>query len=342
MGILYHLTVPPSTMSACDAVVQEVEALRHRFGGELLHLYPSRQPGTRFPRRWWGLQRLLHLRRAEKKTGLHHIYNPDPYLFDVLRFLRRPVVYTVVAGARGSDPDTTRRLARQVHTVVVSTEAELTRLHKWGIQNANVVRPGIDTSRFSHAPLPPDGPPTLLMGSAPWTQEQFRTKGVDVLLELAQQMPELRLIFLWRGILADEMAHRVRSAGLEQRVEVLSEQVDVNDVLARTHATVALSTGKALIKAYPHSLLEALVAGRPVLVGRSIPMSTYVEREGCGVVVEQVDVAGVSSALRTLLRDYASYQRRVLALDVGEWGLEAMVAAYGRIYDATLAECQAG
>ena len=35
MSVLYHLTVPPSPLAACDAVAQEVETLLAHFGGEL-------------------------------------------------------------------------------------------------------------------------------------------------------------------------------------------------------------------------------------------------------------------------------------------------------------------
>ena len=45
----------------------------------------------------------------------------------------------------------------------------------------------------------------LLAGSAPWTREQFHSKGVDALLKVAQQVPSLRLIFLWRGLLLREV-----------------------------------------------------------------------------------------------------------------------------------------
>lgn len=333
MNILYHLTIPPSPMSACDAVVQEVETLRDHFGGEISHLYPGRTPGTRFPRRWWGMHRLPYLHKAESQTTIHHIYNPDPYPFDVLRYLRRPIIYTIVAGAWSAAPATVQRLSQQVHTLVVSTKAESTRLCEWGIQNVTVVRPGIDVSRFSHTPPPSTTPPTLLMGSAPWTRAQFRTKGVDSLLELAQQVPDLRLIFLWRGVHVDEMTQRVQSAGLEKRVEILNEQVDVNAVLARVHAVVALAARDTLIKAYPHSLLEALAAGRPVLTSRSIPMAQYVEQTGSGLVVEQIDAASIKLALDTLLQNYHEYQNHAQNISKSDLALETLVQTYGRIYN---------
>jgi glycosyltransferase involved in cell wall biosynthesis len=334
VSVLYHLTVPDSPMSSCEAVHQEAELLRKRFGGSVFHLYPGRTPGTRFPRRWWGLQHLFGLRRAELGTSLHHVFNPDPYPFSVLRFLRRPIVYSVVAGVRAGNRVNAQRLAALVHTVVVSSDVDRSRMQDWGVKNTALVRPGVEVERFRYRPLPAEHPPTLLMGSAPWTMEQFHTKGVELLLALAQQTPELRLIFLWRGVLADEMNQRVRDSGLEGRVQVLNEHVDVNRTLARVHAAVILATGNAVIKAYPHSLLEALAAGKPVLVSSSVPMARYVEQQRCGVVVRHADVGSLKDAVRELMDAYSDYQKRASNLAVRDFSAKNMLCDYGRIYGA--------
>ena len=332
MRPLYHLTVPSSTLSACDAVVQEVHALRAHFGGDIVHLYPGHVPGTRFPRRWWGLQRLLFLLRADRQVACHHCYNPDPYLFAVLRLLRRPIIYTAAAGVQRADPTTVRTLAQHIHTLVVATEDERALLAAWEVTNVAVVPPGIEVGRFTYTPLPMGTPPTLLMASAPWTLAQFESKGVTALLALAQEMPDLHLVFLWRGVLADEVLRRVRAAGLEARVEVLNRQVDVNTILSRVHATVVLAEGNALIKAYPHSLLESLAAGRPVLVSAAIPMAQDVARQTNGLVVEKLDIAHLRVAVDQLFSDYPRYQQRVLAAHPNIWSQARVIADYGQIY----------
>jgi glycosyltransferase involved in cell wall biosynthesis len=195
-----------------------------------------------------------------------------------------------------------------------------------------VVRPGIDLTRFAPTPPPTDIPPTLLMGSAPWTREQFRTKGVDALLAMAQRDPELHLVFLWRGILYEEMMRRVRASGLSDRVEVINQRVDVNAVLARVHAAVILTTEETLIKAYPHSLLEALAVGRPVVVSRSVLMATEIVQRGCGVVIDEVNVTSIQQALEQLFREYPGYRRQALEFDKHQFASEKMLTAYAQIY----------
>jgi len=346
MRILYHLTVPPSPMPACDAVVQEVDALRKLSGGDsqIVYLYPARKLGTRFPRRWWGLQHLPSLRRAERaqRVDVHHIFNPDPFPFDLIRLLRRPIIYTAVAGACSSDYEAVLRLARRVHTLVVPDESERARLRERGVPAARVVaiRPGIDIARF--APIaPPTGKPfTLLMGSAPWTVDQFESKGVNALLEAAQRRADLRLIFLWRGLHGEEMNRRVARLGLSDRVTIVDQVVDVNDVLTHAHAAIVLAQSASLVKAYPHSLLEALAVGRPVLVSRAIPMAAYVEQTGCGTVVEAVKVENLLSALAKLEASYESYQAAALEVGQRDFSQRDMVEAYRRLYLSALSGTQ--
>ena len=336
MRILYHLTVPPSPLAACDAVVQEVEALRRlsEDGGQIVHLYPARKLGTRFPRRWWGLQHILRVRRAERQVDIHHIFNPDPFPLDVMRFLRRPIVYTAVAGAQGADRKTVQALADRVHTLVVPTDSDCDRLRDWGISNVVTIRPGIDTERFSRTPPPPvGGPLTLLMASAPWTVDQFESKGVKALLDAAHKRPDLRLVFLWRGLHLAEMEREIAQRELGGRVTVINRYVDVSEALAQAHAVVVLASNARLVKAFPHSLLEALASGRPVLVSRAISMASYVERTGCGQAVEAVNADAVLKALALLEANYSHC--RTTALRVGQdFTEQAFVESYKRLYDS--------
>lgn len=300
MRALYHLTIPNSPMADCEAVAQDVRLLQQAAPGRIVHLYPTRRPGTRVPRALWGIQWLPALWRAEQSVALHHVFNPDPFPFPVLRFLRRPIVYSIVGGIQPSHQPMVVRLARVARVVVVSSEGDADLLRRWGMDRARFIPPAIEADRFSHAPLPPGAPPVLLAGSAPWTVEQFASKGVDALLTAAQRRPDLHLIFLWRGMLFDEMLRRVRQRNLEDRVQVLNRRVDVNAVLAGATAAVVLATRSDVVKAYPHSLLESLAAGKPVLVSRAIPMADWVERNGLGIVVEAVDADHILSALATL------------------------------------------
>jgi glycosyltransferase involved in cell wall biosynthesis len=332
LNVLYHLTAPPPVVAGTDAVVQEIDALRARFGGEVNCLYPFRRPGRRLPRFLYGLHQLGALREAESSVDIHHVYGPDLYVYPVLRRLRRPVVYTVTTSLSAARARSRRALAA-IHTVVVSNPRDLVTARSWGIERAVVIRPGIDLSRFRVLPpRPPDGTFRLLCGSAPWTARQFRSKGVDALLDAAAQLPWLSLVFLWRGVLLEAMQRRVRRLGLESRVHVLAERVDVARLLGDVDAAVVLSEHPTLVKAFPHSLLEALVAGKPVLVSRCIPIADYVEETGCGVVVQGLGSTQVRTGLERLKGGYGAFHAQALSSGAAGFSQDAMVEAYGSLY----------
>ena len=87
-------------------------------------------------------------------------------------------------------------------------------------------------------------------------------------------------------------------------------------MLRRVHAAVVLAGRPGLVKAFPHSLLEALAAGRPVLVSEGNPMAEYVRETGCGRVVPRLAAADLLEAIRLLRLDYATCRAR--AVDVGQ------------------------
>jgi glycosyltransferase involved in cell wall biosynthesis len=266
-------------------------------------------------------------------VDLHHLYNPDPFAFPVLRVLRRPVVYSLTGGVeRRPNMSFFAALA----AVTVSDEASLERLRSWGLDNVYLVRPGIDTSRFTFSPLPLGPEIRLMVGSAPWTRVQFRSKGVEALLLAAQQSPRLRLVFLWRGVLAEEMQRRVRGMKLERQVRVLDEQVDVNQVLAGVHASVTLASAPDIIKAYPHSLLDSLAAGKPILVSRAIPMADYVKRSGCGKVVEAVTPEGVLAAVEALASEYEGLQQAAQRVGRRDFSQEALLDSFREVYERVM------
>jgi len=334
MNILYHLTILPPAMPECDAVVQEVEALRGHFGGSLVYLNPNRYLPLRLPRVVFGLHKLKQLRALEANLHLHHLFNPDPFPFPVLRALRRPVVYSLTGGVKNRRPNVA--FFASLAAVTLADEGSLKRLRAWGLDNAVLVRPGIDTSRFTCSPLPLRSEIRLMVGSAPWTKGQFRSKGVEVLLLAAQQAPHLRLVFLWRGILAEEMERRVHRLGLEGQVEILNRKVDVNEVLAGVHASIALATGPAIIRPYPHSLMESLSAGKPVIVSRCIPMADYVERTGCGQVVESVTSSDILTAIESLTGEYDDLRKAAQRVGQRDFSQQHKITSYRGVYERVL------
>jgi glycosyltransferase involved in cell wall biosynthesis len=334
MSIVYLLpTLPPKSLKA-EAIAQEITLLQQHFGGEVVHVNPN--TGLRralIPRLGFGWHTLPRLYRLAQKADLFHFFNPDPFPYPFLLMLPKPVVYTITAGV-GARPNLA--YLRRIAMVTVPDERSLAQLQAWGLRNVTQQRPGIDTHHFTHHPLPltPDQPLRLLVASAPWTLAQFASKGFDALLAATQAMPAVHLTLLWRGLLVDEIRQRVASLGIGERVTVVDQTVDVNSVLAQVHAAAIFARAPGIIKSYPHSLLDALAAGKPVLLSRTIPMADYVNKEGCGVVVDTVTPEAIMAALTKLRAGYDAYAGAARIVGQRDFTEGAALEAASAIYAA--------
>ena len=329
MKIAFHLTTPPPPVPGLDAAVQEVELLRSEFGGSLAHLYPAAAYRPWIPRRWLRGAQVRALAEADGRVDLHHV--TSDFLLDhpALRRLERPLVCRLlVCPPRPRDAIAPARLYR---AVVVSSPADGDRLRSWGVDGVRVIPPGLDLPRFRRVGPPPAGPFTLMMASAPWTRRQFATKGIDALLAAVRSRPRLRLVLLWRGVLLAEIERRVGRAGLGDRVEIVAGAVDVAEALGRAHVVVLAATSRRVVKAYPHSLLEGLAAGRPVLTSPEIALSDWVRDRGCGVVAA-CSPAALGAALDRLERDYPAYRAATAGLDLEAFSRASCLSAYRELF----------
>ncbi|MEM7030282.1 MAG: glycosyltransferase [Chloroflexota bacterium] len=334
MNVRYYLTVLPPKLPKAEALSQEISALRQHFSGDLIYLNPNQHSPIYVPRLLFGFQRLMALRRQESALSLHHFYNPDPFPFPVLSWLKKPVIYTITSGVGQKRPNLA--YFSKLAAIAVADERSKQQLHAWGLENAVQVRPGIDTRQFHYSAPPTTSPLTLMVGSAPWTTAQFQTKGVDALLEIAQQNPDLHLIFLWRGVLADEMKQRIQSCNVTKQVTLIDQLVDVNEVLGRVHACINLATAAGIVKSYPHSLLDSLAAGKPVLVSQAIPMADYVTRTGCGSVVKAVTAAAIQEAISDLMSRYDEAQQIAQVVGQTDFSQQRMISSYKALYQKVL------
>lgn len=332
MSVLYLLTSPAPVIEGTDAVFQEVATLKEALGGETINLCPRRRPGAPFPPQFLGFHKLPQLRQAERRRRVSHLYFSVPYFFPVLRFLKNPIVYTVVASLADRSPPAHIDRLNALHGVVVSSERDAAVLRSWGLSNCTVVPPAINVPGLRPLSLPLDGDLTLLMASAPWVEEQFDTKGVDMLLGAVAKNPAIKLILLWRGLLFDELKARIAKLGVTDRVEVVPGRVEIRDYLKRAHATVLLAKRSDIVKAYPHSLIESLLAGKPVILTEALPMADFIRQRDCGIVAPGTDVPSVLSAAESLRSRYEALAENARAIESRVFSKPAMIESYRALY----------
>ena len=334
MNILYHMTNLPPKLPGTEASLQELNTLRKHFGGEVVFINPNQTSPIYLPRLLFGFQLLKKIRKKEAQFQAHHLYNADPFPFPVLRWFKQPIIYSISSGVGNRRPNI--GFFNSLAAVTVADERSVQRLQSWGLNNVHLVRPSIDSSQLTHTPLALDSEIRLMVGSAPWMKSQFQSKGIDALLEVAQQMPNLRLVCLWRGVLVEEMEQRVRQMKLGRQVEIINQKADINQILAGVHGSITLVTNPAIIRSYPHSLLESLAAGKPVIVSRSISMSDYVEQNQCGAVAETVTSADILNAIETLIRNYPNLQQNAQRIGLRDFSPQVMIDSFQQVYRQVL------
>lgn len=308
MRVACHFTIPRPPYIELDAVVQDGLRIVSEIGGEVNFLYPGEKACVLFPRFLSGFQQLPYLRKLDNEVNVHHIFTNGFYPYPIFLFLKKPIILSTGISLLKEKPIRFRKLFRNVQRFVVPTLQDQQIMRDWGYDNVTVVTPGIDLSHLSfHSCRKLQSKFTLLMGSAPWNLTQFDTKGVDLLLQVVQELPWLEVVFLWRGLFLEEIKKRVANAGVRDRVTILSERVEIDKVLAEVHGAIILAKDTQIIKGYPHSLIEAMAAGKPVIVSECLAISDFVKKNRCGEVIASVENQDLMTTITSLRENYSMY-----------------------------------
>jgi len=135
-------------------------------------------------------------------------------------------------------------------------------------------------------------------------------KGPDVALEAVAGAPSnVRLVVAGDGPLAAALAERAARPDLDGRVTLLGARTDVPRLLAG--ADLVLSTSRQ--EGRPGVILEAALAGLPVVATQVGSIGDLLRDGTDGLLVAPGDVAGLTAALATLAGDAGARSRLGLA-----------------------------
>ena len=129
-------------------------------------------------------------------------------------------------------------------------------------------------------------------------------KGVDVLIEAMQQLPEATALIVGIGPLGEALQQQAQAAGLLDRVHFLGEQPDevVTPLRYAADLFVLPSTNRA--ETFGIAQLESMACGRPSICTELGTGTSYVNQHGVtGLVVPPNDPAALAGAVRQLLGD---------------------------------------
>lgn len=132
-----------------------------------------------------------------------------------------------------------------------------------------------------------------------------------------------------------ELSRLIRDAGVGN-VEVISgNQDDMRSMYDAAHAVILPGLSATSLKPCPHSALESLAHGKPVLVSRPASLSAIVAREGCGVVFEP-NIESLCEGTLELMQNYAGFQERAHAAVERNFSREVFLDRYRKLYASML------
>jgi glycosyltransferase involved in cell wall biosynthesis len=169
----------------------------------------------------------------------------------------------------------------------------------------------------------------------------YAVKGHRVLVEAAASLGRVPARWIvaiaGRGDEEGRLRALVAERGLEAQVRLLGLRRDIPDLLAAADVFVMPSLSEGL----PLALLEAMMAGKPVVASAVGGIPSAVRSGSTGLLVPPNDPSALGSALRKLSAD-AELRKSLgiaAAADVRQrFGADSMTAAYIAVYERALAD----
>ncbi len=241
------------------------------------------------------LLRLINL-FIGKSFQLHHIY-ADLRAWHYLKILKhRPVILSVVTDL----PPLQKKMYKNINLFIVQSKEQKKLVARIANKSQEIkqILPGVDLKRFKITPVPRNKPFTVLFASTPIQQSEYFGRGLDLLIDLAERKPEIQFFIAWR--MWGEKSHTLFEKFKRKRplnIRILERQSDIKNLYKQCHVTIA-PFRKDGGKTYPHSIMESLACGKPVLVSNVLAIAEIVKNERVGEVFEPT----LNGALRALER----------------------------------------
>jgi len=277
----------------------------------------------------------------EAMSDINHIYGGLREWFFLRALGRRPIVMTVVT----SDAPFERRFYRHVRRFVVHAPTTKKRLVEDGFDpdSIRLIYPGVSLTHFRPLPralAPETAWPTrdaarfrVLFATTPNSMEGLESRGINLLLQAARQLPDVEFYLPWRPWTgAAHLADGCRKQA-PPNVHVSTGLVaDMRHLLQAADATVAPFVLSGDMKVCPTSLVESLACGRPVLASTRVGIADLIDQEGCGQVFEP-SIDAFCRAVHALRADYRRQASNARRTAERHFDVQACLRQHERLYD---------
>lgn len=334
--INFLCTSPYPKMKGTDAVYNELATLQKEFDGNIKSLYPFKKPSSKFPVILLGSHNFRKIKATERHSKINHIYGSALFNMLAIRQLKKPTIYSLVAGISSPDALPSIKYLNRFKAIVVSNDRDYKILSNKGLNNVSLIRTSIKVEQFTKEKSPLNKTLNLMMASAPWESKQFKSKGIHIILSTLQKIKDVHFTFLWRDILATEMKKLIAQYGVQDKITLIDRKVNPNDYLKQNHGTVLLADNPGLVKASPHSLLESLCAGKPIILTKEIPLSDYVEQKRVGLILNEFTSESLQKLIKQFRAQYLPLSQNAYALPNHEFSKDQFISQYQKLYETVL------
>ena len=301
-------------MPEWEAASKEVHALYEHFSDR----YDTRLVAMNFRRRQlalrgrekhiplpWGLVVLPGLLAQARSRHINHLFvSPGERLtIPVLAGPRTLVTITKVSSPKQIAKNIPH--LRRAHKIIVESEYDKALLVDAGLDedHVEIVYPGVALESYR----PAAKPFKILFASSPTRSHEMASRGINLMLQVAKEMPDVHFLFAWRTMIYEELKALLISEGVTN-VEVRNGQIDdMRELYQTAHATILPGLEYHSFKPCPRSAVESLAHGKPLLMSRPTSLSRIVEERSCGTVFDPTEES-LKSAIRELMNDYDRFQ----------------------------------
>lgn len=229
------------------------------------------------------------------------------------------------------------------HWIAVA-QADIEQGIRWRLfqrDQVSLIRPGIDPGLFVRARASVDRarlrntlgirPDELLVGTVACLKPQKAPQDfVAVAAKVCQATPRARFVLVGDGEERPAVEARIAASGLEHRLQLLGWRRDIPTLLQAFDAFVLTSHWEGL----PRVLIEARLAGLPVVATRAGGAEEAVIEGRQGWLLQPGDVEGIAARLCAVLGDEDLRQRlRQQPIDLPrEFDIREMARQYEQLY----------
>jgi glycosyltransferase involved in cell wall biosynthesis len=325
-----------------EAASKEARTLLRAFGGQyttrLFSLNQNRRLKWRGQEKYFPLPEVLAafplFYQIVRSHRINHLFSSGGERLLAPRLAQRTSILTICKepGSIDAFERNHHHLARFQY-IVVESRRHKEILEQCGIEEHKVKLIYPPAAKMDYKPA--QAPFKILFASSPPAQNQFLSRGIFLILRAAQRLPDVQFTLVWRDRHHEALLALIRDAGVDN-VSVINGYVeDMGALYDNTHATVLAGHDHASFKPAPHSALESLGRGKPLLVTPTSSIADIVRKGRCGIVFEPT-ISAFEEAVRNLMGRYQEIQENCHPTVELCFSKETFIERYRLLYEELL------